>query len=214
MTNSRDRSVVQEHKRLKGKYDSLLDDIDDKQQKLQDLWEEHSTLVDREETLGKSIEVVKQIVDQLFYSNIEAYEDLVVEGLNEIFFDQQMDFMVDVDSHGANKTAGLYYRKETDEGWTNWRNIDDSCGGSIRCVVDLITRIFMITQSGRERFVMMDESLSDLSAEYVPVMVDFLDGLSDRLDFDFLFITHDERFIDRLDDNVYRMESGELTEVK
>lgn len=192
---------------------NLDETITTKESKLADLNDERSELLEEKENLNKSLEVVKQIIDTVFLQSIETYKGLINDGLNTIFYDRTYRFDIEMDDYGNNKTAELLYSEKVDDEWTDWRDVDTASGGSVRAVIDLITRVFLIKQTGRRKFLCMDESLSMLSDKYVQPVVDFLNNLAEEMDFDFLMVTHDPRFKEH-GQNVYRMDKGTVEQVK
>jgi ABC-type dipeptide/oligopeptide/nickel transport system ATPase subunit len=91
--------------------------------------------------------------------------------------------------------------------------VDTASGGSVRAVIDLITRVFLIKQTGKRKFLCMDESLSMISDLYIQPVVDFLNSLAKEMDFDFLMITHDPRFKE-YGESVYQIDKGTVDKIK
>lgn len=191
-----------EHKTL---FQNNRDSIDQLEEKKEEVQQEIRDLSERSQVLDKSIETVKKLIDQLFNSKINAFEELIQEGLNQIFSDRTYQFKIELGSRGSKKTAEFKYRREENE----WQKMDGSCGGSVRVVADLICRIYLISQLEGKRFLMLDEALSELSDEYIEPCVEFLKGLIDKMDFDILLVSHDDRITDFID-NVYYMDQGEI----
>lgn len=175
------------------------------QKKREEVVKKIEELNERSQILDKSIETVKKLIDQLFNSKITAFEELIQEGLNQIFSDRTYQFKIDLGSRGSKKTAEFKYKREEKE----WQKMDGSCGGSVRVVADLICRIYLISQLEGKRFLMLDEALSELSDEYIQPCVNFLEGLIEKMDFDILLVSHDDRITEYID-NVFYMDKGEV----
>lgn len=145
--------------------------------------------------LRESIEVLKVLIKQLTSAGLEQYEQLINRALNEIFIGRRYEFKVDVQDRGDKKRVFLLLRKFDSGSWGEWRNIDNSTGGSARAIIDLISRIFLIVIKRKQKFLFLDESLSQVSADYIGRVKDFLRLLAEDMEFDIVFITHDPRYI-------------------
>lgn len=199
------------YKRLETTHNNLDNEINDLQQEKETLEEKLNKFMDQKLNLEKSMEVIKELIQEVFNKNIKSYKNLINRGLDTIFYDRDYQFDIDVDNRGSKKTAKLKYRKKEEE-WSDWRDLDDNAGGAIRSVIDLITRIFIIHKTDRRNFVLFDESLTELPDDYVDEVIAFLESLSEQLDFDFLMVSHDPRFINRAE-KVYQIEDGEIEKV-
>lgn len=88
-----------------------------------------------------------------------------------------------------------------------------SCGGGIQVVVSIILRSYFIMAFDQRRFLVLDESLTNLSEEYVEGLFAFLRLLNTELGFRVLFVSHDPRFLPYAD-RVYRVAEGNMTLVE
>ena len=73
-------------------------------------------------------------------------------------------------------------------------------------------RAFLICKFKRRRFIFADESMSQLSTDFVQGFRTFMRLLVEELQFVFMLITHDERFVPEAD-RVYKMVAGHVREV-
>lgn len=204
--------AVQRYRSEQTKYETYSNTLEKKREKAQKIEKEIDEKQGQIDDLTKSIEVIKELVDILFDQSMQSYIDLVDRGLNTVFYDTDYEIDIDLDSRGRNKTAQIKYRKRENDTWTDWFDVDHGSGGSIRTVIDLITRVYLISVTDRKRFIAFDEKLSELDSKYSESMVDFLKSLTDEMGFDFIFVTHDDRYIDHAE-KVYRMNQGNLSNV-
>lgn len=208
-------TLVEKKRSISSKLDVLQDDCNQLEESVEFLKEEIGSLKSRIDTLNKSSEAVKKITEEVFRKKLQKYISLVNDGFETIFYDREMEFDVELDDRGSKKTVTLLYRKKNDDGnWSNWRELDNSSGGNIRAICDILSRIFLIVVNDRQRVLFFDESLRSVTRKYVDSTVEFLDSICERLDFDILFVSHDERFIQALRDldsgSIFEMENGHL----
>ena len=199
--------TIERYKQRQTLYKEKKSNLQDLYTKKEEVQDEIKQLEDRSDILNKSIETVKKLIDVLFNSKIEAFEELIQEGLNQIFIDREYQFDINLGSRGSKKTAEFQYKRKEGE----WQKMDDSCGGSVRVVSDLICRIYLISQLEGKRFLMMDEALSELSDEYIEPCIQFIKGLSSKMDFDILLVSHDGRITEHVD-QVFYMNKGEIVQ--
>lgn len=192
----------------KNRRNYLQSDINELDEELHELEETIGDLKNDRDTLDRSIEVIKELIENIFHEKVEQYKSLIQRGLDVIFDDRNYDFKVDVDNRGHQKTAKLLYREDD----TEFVNLDDG-SGAVRGVVDLLSRIFLIHITGRRKFLILDESLSSIAEEYIGNVVDFLDTLSSEMGFDILAISHAKRLIEKAD-TVYEVENGNIRSVE
>ena len=89
-------------------------------------------------------------------------------------------------------------------------NIRD-CGGGIRSIVGILLQIHFLYKYKAEPIIFIDEGLSMISQEYLPIFLDLLDELALKNHLKILLITHDQRFINSSSvSNHYEVRDGEV----
>jgi vacuolar-type H+-ATPase subunit I/STV1 len=98
--------TIERYKQRQTLYKEKKSNLQDLYTKKEEVQDEIKQLEDRSDILNKSIETVKKLIDVLFNSKIEAFEELIQEGLNQIFIDREYQFDINLGSRGSKKTAG------------------------------------------------------------------------------------------------------------
>lgn len=167
---------------------------------------------------GASIDTLKEILDKMSYEHIERIVDLLTYALSVIFYDK--DYSVEVvtgDKRNA-KTAEfvLVERGAPDSEFPNMimrSPFDDGVGGGVVAVVGLILQVYYIGMFELSPILIADEAFSQVSAEYLGPLLDFIEELAIKKDFIIALISHDERIIEK-SKRTYRINDGIITLVK
>lgn len=156
-------------------------------------------------------EVLKLLTESLAEKSVKAVEKLLTYGVSTIFTTKNYSVEIQLGDRGKDKTAELWLvdhdTMASDDGSPLKTLLYDGNGGGLAAVASFILRVFLIEHFNRIRFIFMDESLSELSAEYVDGMTSFLDMIRDELGFVICAITHDPRFMD-MAQNTIKVKGG------
>lgn len=201
------QSKVQHHKdtaiELKSQYQSITDKLSS----------DRSSLLIQE----TSIQVIKEIIDSLSQEHIQRICDLITYGLKTIFFDRDYQIEVLLGDKRSNKTAELFLveDKELPDGTHEIirSSFNDSIGGGVVAVVGVILQVFYLGYLNQAPILFMDESLSQVSSEYIPNLMSFIKELANQKGFIFVLVSHDTRIVNYAD-RKYLVEQGVVTEVK
>lgn len=158
-----------------------------------------------------SIKVLREIIDTLSNKQVNAIIDMVTYALSTIFHDRDYSLAIEIADTRTTKGATLYLIDKTDPDNTVKSDMD-SIGGGIMSVIGFVLQIFFIIYFKKQRFLLLDESLSAVSSEYIPNLMEFMKTLSEKRGFTFIMILQDLRFMDYAD-KTYVMNFGELREV-
>lgn len=150
--------------------------------------------------LKKVEELFKYLLDKNVHRYAESFSDVVTEGLQFVFHDQNLSFQVNVDK----KHGGIWVEFETSNQQFEGQPLE-SFGGGVASVESLILRLLVLLKKDLARYLILDESLAALSSEYVDRMSDFISHLSEKFDVDILLVTHNREFAEHAD-HVYRAE--------
>jgi len=157
-------------------------------------------LTSRIERLLKVEELFRALMDQLVVKQVRALEAVVTDGLQTIFFDQDLHFESDIETK-YNKVSIDFQIREggtADPLAVRGRPLD-SFGGGTSSVAALILRVLTVLKLKRLPFLVLDEALLAVSDEYIAPTGKFLKALADSMNLHFLLITHKSAYCDHSD---------------
>jgi len=137
--------------------------------------------------------------------SIKLLQQMLNTGVQAIFDDQQYRIEIEV-TEGKRKGVKLWLVEGDDENPKKSR-IPTAIGGGIQVVLSFILNVYLIRIYGLRPFIVMDESFTQISTQYIPNFIQFLRYLQEELDFTFLWVSHDERVIPYFD-RVYQVTKG------
>ena len=153
--------------------------------------------------------VTERLVAEMSAADLSALVELLNWGIGCVFFDRSYRVEIKVDrSRGAPVIIPLLH--EVIHGEEVESEIRDEVGGGIRAVIGLIFQVFYLKSSGAPRVIIMDESLSAVSIDYMERLFDLIGLLRDRMGFTFLLISHDPRILE-YGDKTYQVSDGAYT---
>lgn len=158
-----------------------------------------------------AIKVLREIIDTLSTKQVNAIIDMVTYALSTIFHDRKYSLSIEIADTRTTKGATLYLIDNTDPDNTVKSDMD-SIGGGIMSVIGFVLQIFFIIYFKKQRFLLLDESLSAVSSKYIPNLMEFMKTLSEKRGFTFVMILQDLRFMDYAD-KTYEMHLGNIREV-
>lgn len=154
--------------------------------------------------------VLEELVRLLNTSSIGTIEHLISKGLKTIF-ETPFEFKIRTLTKRGNLQYEMYLLENGEE-----RSIFNSYGGGVIAVISILLRIItiLIVEPPLKRILVLDESLAQLSKQYVPNAATFFKQLGKDLNFTIIMVSHDHTFIDYAD-TVYEISKNELeAEVK
>lgn len=144
--------------------------------------------------LEKVEELFKFLLDKYVHKYAESFSEIVTEGLQTIFHDQDIEFDVAVDQ----KRGKVWVDFETVQEGVRGQSLQ-SFGGGVSSVQSLLLRLLVLLKKKLAKYLILDESLASLSEEYVPNAGEFIKKMCDELDIDLLLITHNKSFLEYSD---------------
>jgi len=187
-------------KLLKSRYDALKADTNLLLEVQSSLLAKHHKLLSKLERVegyeilvGKAVEVLDQLKDAKERASKGVVEDLISYGLN-VIFDEQDKFSITMETKARAVYAYLGLGEEK-------QDLIKSKGGGY---VDLISVLMVLTLMLKEkpalrRFIVLDESFSEVGKEHLERVGEFLKFLVEKLQVDILMITHSEQLLDYAD---------------
>lgn len=163
--------------------------LEERTKRVRELEAETTDLANEIDLLGK-VETVLQLVSaKVLGQSSNTIDQLVTAGLRTVFPDQNLAFKTHVDKFRG-KTSIRFELYE--DGQT--APLTESYGGGVLVVIGVLLRVTTIMLLKQRRLLLLDESLSHLSAQYVPNASKLLRKLADELKFDILMVTHQPEF--------------------
>jgi len=175
------RGVAEDGKRIAAEVDSLTTDI---------------AMYDEVVALFQTISEERQ-------NDVQAkIQALVTHGLQTIF-GEDIAFEINTANRGKLAASDLVI-VSTINGEQVSTPVLDARGGGVANVVGFLLRlvIVLLTPDAR-RTIVLDETFAQLSAEYEPLLADFLRELVDKTDVQIIMVTHSTAF-DEVADRSYR----------
>ncbi len=166
--------------------------------------------------LNKSAEQVKMIVEIMAERSIRKLENMLTFGVGTIFKDSGFNIEIEVNDRGKDKTATMWLidsQNVSKAGVPSRTRLYEGNGGGLAAVASLMIRVYLMLKFDKQRFLVLDESMSELSIEFVSGFLTFLRMIVDELDFVVLMITHDTRFTS-IADKGYKVKAGVYTEIQ
>jgi DNA repair exonuclease SbcCD ATPase subunit len=175
--------------RLNTLRDQLGTELRSKEQEVKDLG-------DKIDKLLKVGELFKMLMDRLVMDQLTSIKSIVTEGLQTIFFDQDLSFEAEVTTRRNLINVDLLLRDRS-EGFQG-PPLGNFGGGPIS-VSSLILRLISLRRLKRRPVLFLDETLSMVSEEYIDATGQFLQKLASTTGVDILLVTHNPAFLDHAD---------------
>lgn len=192
-------------KLLKQKHGSLLKEAEDTQ--------EHISCVEKEISVcEESQEYYKRAVDLLYSRSIGELEALLNRSLAYVFYDKPYKVRFDLDFSRGKKSVSIILLDCSDPKEPIEIDIKDGVGNGIRTVISFILSVYYILSKNAYPILLLDESYSYLSAQYVQRFFEMIKGFCERKNLRVVLISHDVRFLD-FSDKKYTVADGIVTEV-
>ena len=179
-------------------FESLKRQIDRQSGKLEELRSikkslesEIDNLVSEQVLLQETHEVLKVLLDKMSHDNVGQIEGLVTFGLKSIFGNVYEDIRFFFKK--SVKRDQLHYEPMLSVDGVE-ASLDDSFGGGMLCVISFILRLIVVTNLGLYPLIVGDEIFSGVSEEFQKPCSEFLRVMAERMNCDFLLVTHQEQF--------------------
>jgi len=155
------------------------------------LEDEIAESVEKARILVKVEELFKFLLDKYVHRYAESFSEIVTEGLQAIFYDQDIEFEIVV----GQKNGKVWIDFETVQDGVRGQALQ-SFGGGVSSVESLLLRLLVLLKTGLAKYLILDESLAALSEEYVDEAGQFIRRMSEELGINVLLITHNKAFLD------------------
>lgn len=209
---TRAQQVSQRFTQLEKHRDALRGELETRRQRQAELAEEISRDNEALALTEQAAELIKLLIEKVAEGGVRELESMLSYGVSTIFEGRNYSVEIELDDRGKDKTAILWLVDRREDGEVLKTKLYDGNGGGLASVASLMIRAFLICKFKRRRFIFADESMSQLSTDFVSGFRAFMRLLVEELEFVFMLITHDERFVPEAD-KVYRMTAGAVKEV-
>jgi DNA repair exonuclease SbcCD ATPase subunit len=157
----------------------------------------------------KSSVVLKSLLHDMVEENLKSIDKLVTEGLRRVFHDQ---VNITFKSELVERNNQLQISFRTEQGRAEGSAIN-SFGASVTVVESLLLRIIVILKTGLAPVLLLDESLAQVSDEYIEPLGSLIQSLCHDLNMTVLLVTHQHEFQETAD-VVYKAECVEEGDIR
>lgn len=146
--------------------------------------------------IGLASEVLKRIGDQKKQATVEVFERVVTAAIKEVFnFDYKFAILFDSDGKRVSTKFKLIDLNN------NELDIMDSVGGGLVDIISFTLRVLILASAKpkRSQILFMDECFRCVSPQYRDKVGLLLKSLADKLNMQFVLITHQEELLQSAD---------------
>ena len=179
--------------------DSIKSSIDEIDLKIADLENERSILENCKP-------IIDDIISKFSDSLLHKLEELLTIGVKKIFYDRNYSVSIKTIDKRNSKCVELLLN---DDG-TIIPIKESNIAGGILVVISTIIQLFYVINLDLRKYIFLDEQLSQLSEQYVPYFMEFINELCLDTNLSIVLITHDNKFIE-YGTRIYLADKGKFT---
>jgi DNA repair exonuclease SbcCD ATPase subunit len=138
----------------------------------------------------KCTEIFKSWLEDSLDKNVNSIAQLATTGLKHVLGDQELEFHIKPDPQKNRLAMKFLVEEDGNEG-----DPLSSFGGGAAIVVSLVLRLAVMARMNMGNLLLLDETMSALSAIYIPACADFMRQLSEQTGVNILMVTHNPEFI-------------------
>jgi hypothetical protein len=149
------------------------------------------------DVLAKVGELFRALMDLLVLKHVRSVEGVVTDGLRSIFVDQNLSFEAEIVQRYNRICIDFFIRQERGGGKYLVRgNPLDSFGGGPSSIASLVLRLLVLLKLKRWPLLLLDETLSPVSSDYIEATSLFFKKLATSLGIPTLLVTHKQEYIE------------------
>lgn len=171
-----------------------------------------SDLTSSKVLLDNSLNVFRTLLDRLSQEHINQLTTLLTNALQTIFFDRDYRVEVEVLDKRSSKTLNFFLIETLETGEIIKSPFQDSIGGGILAVIGFILQVFYLSFLNKSPIIFIDEGFSQVSTQYIPYLMSFINELSITKSFIMVLISHDPR-LNPYSNNTYHVNRGTVKKV-
>lgn len=198
---------------LRSRLDRAVGQRDILRRRLTDAEVEVRRLESEEELADLAAGLLRTLIDSEVTDGVKAVEELLTEGLQAVFDDQDLSVRADVDVQRGKVSVDFTTIQKQADGSVTEGLSRDQFGGAVTTVQSPILRIVVTLRRGLRPVLFLDETFPAFDNKYVVNMAAFVKTLCERLGIDLLLVCHHQPAMEEAADNAYRIHkvAGEAT---
>jgi hypothetical protein len=158
-----------------------------------------------------AINVIKEIIDKLSQEYLTKVADLLTYSLQTIFYDRNYFVEVQVGDKRNAKTVEFFLVEETESEIIR-SPFNGGIGGGILAVVGFVLQVYYLGFMNQSSILFCDEALSQVSEQYKGPLFSFIKELSEKKNFIFVLVTHDQSIMSKAD-RTFMVDTGVVKEI-
>lgn len=153
-------------------------------------------IIAEQEMLEKATLAIQKVRPLLAANSIKQCEELANSAIESIF---GFTYKVEYDAEDGRFTLN-HGEFSTD--------LAEAEGGGMLAVISFVFQVYLLIKMGRRKFLAYDEAFTQISNEYFPNFISFVNKLCVDLDIDILLVTHDTRLDQDMVTHDYLIKDG------
>lgn len=162
--------------------------------------------------LEESQNYYKRAVDLLYSRSIGEVESLLNSALSFVFFDKPYKVRLDLDFSRGRKSVSIVLLDCSNPDDVFEVDLKSGSGTGVKILISFVLHCFYILSKKAYPILLLDESYSGVSAQYVQRFFELVHGFCEKKNFRIVLVTHDTRFLD-YSDKRYVVSDGVVQEV-
>ena len=162
--------------------------------------------------LEESQNYYKRAVDLLYSRSIGEVESLLNSALSFVFFDKPYKVRLDLDFSRGRKSVSIVLLDCSNPDDVFEVDLKSGSGTGVKILISFVLHCFYILSKKAYPILLLDESYSGISAQYVQRFFELVHGFCEKKNFRVVLVTHDTRFLD-YSDKRYVVSDGVVQEV-
>lgn len=196
--------IIKKCSDFKSEFEYLQKELYNKETVLSDaeirILENNKLIADRE----IAITVVKKMLETANLNTVNLFSEFITDGLRSIFYNENYKITFKLKDRGKYKIVEILF----DDGLTPDIPINE-IGGGVQVVIAFLLQVVLLKIFKKRMFILLDESLIQVSKEYIPTLMSFIKSMSTEYGLTILLITHND--LSEYADKSYKMEKGVAT---
>lgn len=181
---------------LRSRLDRALGVRDGIASRLESTRGEIARLEKEDQLLDLVVNLFRTLIDTEVTEGVKAVEQLLTEGLQAVFDDQDLSVRSEVSvTRGKVAVDFVTVQRNPDGSFTEGLS-REAFGGAVTTVQSVLLRIMVVLRRGLRPLLLLDESLPAFDPNYVHNMGRFIQLLCQRLQVDLLLVTHNPALIE------------------
>jgi len=194
---------IQDLKTKKMRIEMLSGDMRKALDSVSELKCKHNALIELVASDIKAGGVIKLLFEKVSMEAFGFLESLCNQALEMVFDDENYTFKIELGTRGVERTVEFYI--------SNSKGVFPltETGGGVQVLISFVFRIYFILRFKLNRVIIMDETFSQLSPQYLDNLLAFMRILVAKFGFTILWISHSPYLEGRVD-HFYELRHGKI----